>query len=86
MKTKTFEDFLKTLSIYDNGGETFDRITVIFDDTKNGNTYDCLGCSYTGEGFFQHSTAMKGRHLGKKISFEDLSKELQQTLKNYSND
>ena len=90
MKTKNFEGFLKNLSIYDNGGETYDRITIIFNDTKritaDGYLYTCLGCSLNGIGFFEHSEAMKGRHLGKKISFEDLSKELQQTLKNYYND
>lgn len=87
MKTKTFEGFLKNLSIYDNEGETFDRITIIFNDTKrktaNGYLYTCLGCSFDGFAFFQHGEAMKGRHLGKKISFDDLSGELQQTLKTY---
>ena len=73
-------------SYYDNGGKTYDRITVIFDDTKNGDIYDCLGCSYTGEGFFQHSTAMKGRHLGKKVQFSDLSDELQRRLTSYFNE
>lgn len=72
-------------SYYDNGGKTYDRITVIFDDTKNGNTYDCLACSYTGEGFFEHSTAMKGRHLGRKVQFSDLSDELQRRLTSYFN-
>lgn len=90
MKTKTFEGFLKNLSIYDNGGETYDRITIVFNDTKrktaNGYFYTCLDCSLHGVGFFEHSEAQKGRHLGKKISFDDLSKELQQTLKNYYND
>jgi hypothetical protein len=73
-------------SYYDNGGKTFDRITVIFDDTKNGNMYDCLVCSYTGSGFFQHSTAMKGRHLGRKVQFSDLSDELQRRLTSYFNE
>lgn len=80
----------KNVSIYDNGGETLDRITVIFNDskriTKDGYIYDCLACCYTGSGFFQHSDAMKGKHLGKKVSFGCLSPELQKRLKTYFDD
>ena len=80
----------KNISFYDNGGKTFDRITVIFNDskrkTKDGYMYDCLACSCLGSGFFQHSTAMKGRHLGKKVTFDNLSFELQKKLKTYFND
>lgn len=80
----------KNVSIYDNGGKTLDRITVIFNDSKRkteyGFIYDCLACSYSGSGFFQHSTAMKGKHLGKKASFDNLSTELQKRLKIYFND
>jgi hypothetical protein len=80
----------KNISFYDNGGKTFDRITVIFNDskraTKDGYVYDCLACSHSGSGFFQHSDAMKGKHLGKKVSFDNLSPELQKRLKTYFND
>lgn len=80
----------KNISIYDNGGKTFDRITVLFNDskrlTKDGFIYDCLACSHSGSGFFQHSSAMKGKHLGKKVSFDNLSTELQKRLKTYFND
>lgn len=77
----------KNVSFYDNGGKTLDRITVIFNDskriTKDGYIYDCLACSYTGSDFFQHSEAMKGKHLGKKVAFDNLSPELQKRLKTY---
>lgn len=80
----------KNVSIYDNRGKTFDCITVVFDDSKrktnDGYIYDCLSCSYTGSGFFQHSEAMKGKHLGKKVTFDDLSPELQKKLSTYFND
>lgn len=80
----------KNVSFYDNGGITLDRITVIFNDskriTKDGCIYDCLACSYTGNGFFLHCNAMKGKHLGKKVSFDNLSTELQKRLNTYFND
>ena len=72
---------MKNISIYDNGGKTFDRITVIFDkekrQTKDGILYNCISASETGSGFFLHSEAMKGKHLGKKIDFIKLSLPLQ---------
>ena len=77
----------KDIAIYDNMGETFDRITIVFNDTKMntnyGIAYDALGCSETGIGFFTHTTAMKGRHLGKKITFSDLHSDLQNRLISY---
>ena len=75
---------MKNISIYDNGGKTFDRITVIFDkekrQTKDGVLYECISASETGSGFYQHSEAMKGKHLGKKIDFNKLSLLLQNKL------
>ena len=75
---------MKNITIYDNGGKTFDRITVIFDkekrQTKDGILYNCVVSSETGSGFYQHSEAMKGLHLGKKIDFNKLSLPLQNKL------
>ena len=75
---------MKNISIYDNGGKTFDRITVIFDkekrQTKDGILYNCVVASENGSGFYLHSEAMKGRHLGKKIDFSKLSLPLQNKL------
>ncbi len=79
----------KNITIYDNMGETYDRVTVVFNDTKRvavggiGLEYDALGCSETGVGFFMHTTAMKGSHLGKKVKFSDLHSELKDKLDNY---
>ena len=75
---------MENISIYDNGGKTFDRITVIFNDrkraTKDGILYECICSSETGSGFFQHCEGMKGKHLGKKIDFSKLSLPLQNKL------
>ena len=75
---------MKNITIYDNGGKTLDRITVIFDkekrQTKDGILYNCVVASETGSGFYQHSEGMKGKHLGKKIDFSKLSLPLQNKL------
>ena len=75
---------MKNISIYDNGGKTLDRITVIFDkekrQTKDGIIYNCVVASETGNGIYLHSEAMKGRHLGNKIDFSKLSLPLQNKL------
>jgi len=75
------------LVIYDNGGKTFDRITVVYLEDKfrsraTGNiTYSYLGASETGVGFFQHGECEIGRHLGKKIKFSDMDSNLQRLIK-----
>ena len=75
---------MKNISIYDNGGKTLDRITVIFDkekrQTNDGIIYNCVVASETGNGIYLHSEGMKGRHLGKKIDFSKLSLPLQNKL------
>ena len=75
---------MKNISIYDNGGKTLDRITVIFDkekrQTKDGIIYNCVVASETGNGIYLHSEAMKGKHLGNKIDFSKLSLPLQNKL------
>ena len=75
---------MKNISIYDNGGKSYDRITVIFNDrkrvTKDGVLYECIAASENGSGFYLHSEAMKGKHLGKKMDFSKLSLHLQNKL------
>ena len=75
---------MENISIYDNGGKTLDRITVIFNDkkrvTKDGVLYECIAASENGSGLYLHSEAMKGKHLGKKIDFIKLSLPLQNKL------
>lgn len=71
------------IKIYDNGGKTLDRYTLVFlnrpndrysDFYKNKN-YEALGFSenpYHPCGFGQHTSAQCGRHLGKLIKLDDL--------------
>ena len=84
---------MKHLKIYDNGGSTYDRITAIDTEPtarigryiagEGIHFYDkfCyVGASETGEGFYQHGEIDRkniGKHLGKKVSIDSLTPELQ---------
>jgi hypothetical protein len=75
---------MKILEIRDNGGETFDRYTVVYDQIgdSQGN-YEAVGMSehpFHPQGFGQHCTAMTGKHLGKRIKFSDLPKDCQKLV------
>lgn len=59
------------IDIYDNGGKTLDRYTIFIDSDT-----DCIGASLHGDGFYQHCTGVKGRHLGKRVQLTDLTNEL----------
>lgn len=68
-------------AIYDNGGESLDRYTIVLDSQEaKTNFWDCLCTSETGAGFSQFSYCMQGLHLGKKVTFESLSPELQKHI------
>lgn len=61
-------------TIWDNGGETFDRYVVIMKDRS------ALGLSDnpdSPQGFSQWSEITEGPHLGKKIVWDDLPKDVQ---------
>ena len=79
---------MKNIEIYDNGGATLDRYTIVDLRTakKIAGTrfklYECIGASATGAGFYQHTTCQRGKHLGKKIPFIYLDGNLQQMLIN----
>lgn len=74
---------LKIIGIYDDE-KSIDRYTVVYNQVereipgKNGHMvklYAAVGMNaapFHPQGFGQHCTAMLGRHLGKKISFEQL--------------
>lgn len=59
---------------YDNGGETLDRFTVIYTDEPEGlGMYSARAMSENPfHGFGQMCTASIGKHLGKRIGFDDL--------------
>jgi hypothetical protein len=80
------------LAVYDNGGKTLDRYTIVDLDTKQKQrstgkmVYDFIGASETGAGFYQHGECPIGRHLGKKIPFSSLDEGLQSmVLSEYEN-
>lgn len=75
------------LRIYDNGGETFDRYTIL-PPRYAGEAYRerALGMwtaiassadPYHPQGFGQHVSAMPGRHLGHRIHWDDLPADVQ---------
>lgn len=83
----------KYVRCYDNGGETADRYTVVFTGNythKTGRQHWYLGMSANpfhpqGVGMHGESSTQIDRpaysHLGKKIKFEDLTKEAQECVK-----
>ena len=71
--------------IYDDGGETFDRYTICLKAYRSyrGLIYPYLAASthpFDAHGFGQHGendTPIDGKHLGKRIAFEDCPKDVQ---------
>lgn len=85
----TLEKKLKQIAIYDNGGKTLDRYTIVLLNTKRKLSviwYDCIGSCATGNSVFMHSNCNRGRHLGKRVDFKELTPELQKKLEAYLND
>lgn len=83
----------KYLRIYDNGGKTFDRFTIVFTGKyrkshRDGYLYAGSGIDPTG--FYQHGENATPidkpgyAHLGKKIPFGELPKKVQsQVISDY---
>ncbi len=72
--------------IYDNGGKTFDRYTVVFMDQPEcrPGMFAALGMSenpFHPQGFGQHCQAMPGRHLGKRITLDQLPEDCRKLVK-----
>lgn len=78
---------------YDNGGETFDRYTVVYTGRythKTGGSFLYVGMSekpFHPQGFGQHGESEHqpidsngGSHLGKKIAFKDLPPDCQKLV------
>ena len=74
----------KGIEVYDNGGASIDRYSVLFKDFPEGpGEYAMVGMGYdcsSPQGFYQHSSAVPGEHLGKRISFYDLPETHQQRI------
>lgn len=75
---------MKVIAVYDNGGKSLDRYTIVFNSiaSKNRNRYqyDAISASENGVGVFMWVQCERGKHLGKKIEFASLSKELQKKV------
>lgn len=74
-----------TLRIYDNGGKTFDRYTILpprwdkLNKVRPG-LFVAIGASkypFHPQGFGQHVTAAPGAHLGKRLKWSDLPRDVQ---------
>jgi hypothetical protein len=75
------------LAVYDNGGKTFDRYTIVYDEpprmSRGEKMYECFGASdhpTHPQGFGQHSSCMLGSHLGKKIAWDALPNEVREVM------
>lgn len=74
--------------IYDNGGKTFDRFTAVYMNQpahwQHDKVFQAVGMSenpFHPQGFGMHCTAMPGRHLGKRITLEQLPPDCQKLVK-----
>lgn len=81
-------NLINSLQIWDNGGKTLDRYTV-FKAYERGRinyqgckVFPAISASFYGGGVYMHVEASKGKHLGKRIKFEELDTELQNKLIN----
>lgn len=76
---------MKNVRIYDNGGKTLDRYTAVYMDQPEyrQGTYAARGMSthpFSPQGFGCFTSAKPGRHLGKRIKFEELPKDCQKLV------
>lgn len=77
---------MKNVRIYDNGGKTLDRYTAVYMhliENKNAKLFSARGMSenpFHPQGFGCWTSAQPGKHLGKRIEFEELPKDCQQLV------
>lgn len=76
------------IRIYDNGGKTNDRYTVVFMDEpeRAHNTFAALGMNeepFHPQGIGMHCTAQPGRHLGRRIMMMNLPDDCQRAVRNH---
>ena len=77
----------KTCRIFDNGGKTNDRYTAVYRTVRsiNGLYWPYLGMNaapFDPQGIGQHGELNEkpGRHLGKRIAFDELPEDCQKTI------
>ena len=75
---------MKNVRIYDNGGESWDRYTAVYMNAKlPDGSYEARGMSakpFHPQGFGQMGAAKCGKHLGKRISFDELPADCQKLV------
>jgi hypothetical protein len=78
---------LKVLAVYDNGGKTFDRFTVYYDEIESShNGVEMYYCVSMSENSFHqcggmHGSGKLGKHNGKEISFGDLPDKCKEVVR-----
>jgi hypothetical protein len=79
----------KHIRIFDNGGKTADRYTVVYlsmpdsRDIFHRQTFESLGMSaepFHPQGVGMHGAAIPGSHLGKRIRWEQLPVDCQKAV------
>lgn len=71
-------------SIWDNEGETMDRFSIVLNEDYHSypsEMFGCLGLSIDPTyalGFSQFTGAMEGEHLGKRLEWSQLPKNIQE--------
>lgn len=73
------------IRVYDNGGETLDRYTVVidgedWDSSSSPGMKAMLGLSEGGRSFSQHTEGQEGPHLGRGIAFQSLDEQTQRHI------
>ena len=76
----------ETVRIYDNSGKTFDRYTAVFmDQPERDGCFAALAMSvdpFHPQGIGQHTEAMPGRHLGRRVGIDALPQACRRFMEN----
>lgn len=75
---------MKNIRLYDNGGKTIDRYTAVYMNCPEGRgLYEARGMDanpYHPQGFGMYCSVTPGRHLGRRIAFEELPPDCQKLV------
>lgn len=84
---KTTDRYGTVLRLYDNGGRSCDRYTIIpprwareYREQQNRRLFAALGANdapFHPQGVGMHVTALPGPHLGKRVHWRDLPSDVQ---------
>lgn len=82
---KISERYGTVLRLYDNGGQSFDRYTIIpprwaKQYKERSGLFEAIGANerpFSPQGFGMHVSAAPGAHLGKRVKWSDLPEDVQ---------